>query len=122
MEFTKGEWKSRHPVNNDYTVYTGEYGAGIVQVAMLFESSPNAEVNANLIVGAVNACIKLNPENPLAVAQSIGDMYEALKAILPSFDSIVRAEECDHSVGICWCADRNAIFEAKQVLAKAEGR
>ena len=41
--------------------------------------NPNAEGNANLIVAAVNACIKLNTENPLAVAESIGDMYEALK-------------------------------------------
>jgi len=31
---------------------------------------------------AVNACKKINPDNPQAVAESIGDMYEALKVLL----------------------------------------
>ena len=35
--------------------------------------------NANLIAAAVNACIKLNLDNPMAVAESISDLYEALK-------------------------------------------
>ncbi len=42
--------------------------------------------NANLIVAAVNACIELNPSNPLAVAEAIKDMHEALKVILPAFN------------------------------------
>ena len=62
-QYTKGEWKSRHPINNDYTIYTGEYGKGIVQVALLFESSPNAEANAHLIAAAPA-------------------LYEALKSVL----------------------------------------
>jgi len=39
------------------------------------------KANAHLIVTAVNACIELNPNNPIAVAESIKDMYEALKKI-----------------------------------------
>jgi hypothetical protein len=31
---------------------------------------------------AFDACIKINPDNPKAVAESIVDMYEALKGIL----------------------------------------
>lgn len=51
-EYTKGEWKSRHPTNNDYLIYTGEYGEGITQVAMLSESSPDAEANSHLIASS----------------------------------------------------------------------
>jgi len=56
MEYTKGEWKARHPINNDYTIYAGEYGKGIVHIATLFESSPNAEANARLIAAAPDMC------------------------------------------------------------------
>uniref|UniRef100_A0A6M3L2B2 Uncharacterized protein n=1 Tax=viral metagenome TaxID=1070528 RepID=A0A6M3L2B2_9ZZZZ len=35
--------------------------------------------NVNLIVEAVNACIRLNPENPLAVAQSIEGAFAVCK-------------------------------------------
>lgn len=35
--------------------------------------------NAQLIAAAVNACIAVNPDNPMAVAESIKDMCEALK-------------------------------------------
>jgi len=41
----------------------------------------NSEANANLIISAVNACIEINPDNPMAVALSIKDMYEKLKAL-----------------------------------------
>jgi hypothetical protein len=37
--------------------------------------------DAKLIVEAVNQCISINPDNPQAVAESIKDMYAALKAI-----------------------------------------
>lgn len=36
--------------------------------------------DAKLIVTAVNNCIKLNPDNPQAVAEAIPKLYEALKA------------------------------------------
>lgn len=49
MNYTKGKWKVRHPVNNDYTIYIGEYGKGIEQIAILIENKPNAEANAHLI-------------------------------------------------------------------------
>ena len=38
-----------------------------------------AEAYANLIVTAANACIGIDEEQPLAVAKSIKDMYEASK-------------------------------------------
>lgn len=52
-------------------------------IAKVFKSKNNEamenEDNTDLIVSAVNACINLNPENPLAVAEAIEDMYENLK-------------------------------------------
>ena len=93
MDYTKGEWKSRHPINNDYTIYTGEYGEGIIQVAMLFESSPNAEANALLIAAAP-------------------DMYKALKRLYK-----IMAKDC----GGCIRTEL-ALGEAQEALAKAEGK
>lgn len=40
------------------------------------------DANAHLITTAVNACIKLNPDNPMAVAESIAELYEACKELL----------------------------------------
>jgi len=34
--------------------------------------------NAQLIIEAANSCIRINPESPMAVAQSIKGLYEAL--------------------------------------------
>jgi hypothetical protein len=44
--------------------------------------------DANLILAAVNACITLNPDNPLAVAETIGDMAEELNFVA-SFPSVM---------------------------------
>ncbi len=46
------------------------------------KNNDNAEANANLIVTAVNSCTSVNSDNPQAVAESIKDMYEALKLAL----------------------------------------
>lgn len=40
-----------------------------------------AEENARLIVAAVNACFAINPSNPLAVAEAMGEVVEALRRI-----------------------------------------
>jgi hypothetical protein len=37
--------------------------------------------DADLIVSAVNGCISVNTDNPQLVAESIKDMYEALKSL-----------------------------------------
>ncbi len=44
------------------------------------------KANAQLIVTAVNACIKLNPKDPLAVASSISDLCESLEYIIRELD------------------------------------
>ena len=82
----------------------------------------DAEANANLIVSAVNACIKLNPENPQAVAESIGDMYEALKhvnemleIVLPKINWVCMFGEKLHLL-------EKIPIEVKETLAKAKGK
>lgn len=76
MEYTKGEWKA---------VFDGGLcikDADNRKLALLFDGGyEEKEANARLIVATVNACIKLNPNNPMAVAQSIEKMYEALHKI-----------------------------------------
>ena len=64
--------------------------------------------NAKLIVTAVNACTKLNPDNPVVAAESISDLYEALKAIIDAEN-----EEFE-SLGYGRSQD------ARKALAKAE--
>ena len=59
--------------------------------------------NAEVIVTAVNACMNLNPENPVAAAQSLSGMYEALKATVEDDDGL--SPELD--------ADREALAKAE---------
>jgi len=47
------------------------------------------EKDANLICSAVNACQSVNYNNPLAVAEAIKPMYEALKLALQTLDTHV---------------------------------
>ena len=94
-QYTKGEWKSRHPINNDYTIYMGEYGKGIIQVAMLFESSPNAEANARLISAAP-------------------DMYEALKTISAFYSETGYKNVIPSMI--------EAVRKINKAIAKAEGK
>jgi hypothetical protein len=72
-----------------------------------------AEV-AKFLVEAHNACIKLNPENPLAAAEAIRDMYEALEDIIEQADKTKMPLGAD-------LADSIRVF-GKQAIAKAKGR
>jgi len=82
MKVTDGNWQA-HKTN-----ITGQ--AGLTYVADCYpfnERMPRpklneAYANADIIVLAVNACKEINPDNPISVAESIVDMYEALKAML----------------------------------------
>ena len=79
--YTKGEWRAETNLFPG-TVWAISKGRE-TEVATIHPQPNNQDfANAQLIVEAVNACIKLNPDNPLAVAQSISDLYEALKELL----------------------------------------
>lgn len=83
--YTKGDWQARkllpdrHGIitKEAWEITTPEYDV----VARIIGSAPiRNEADAHLIVAAVNACIKINPDNPQAVAEALPDMYEALQA------------------------------------------
>ena len=68
----------------DGTVYADDGNGRFSTICSLQPKPDRTEriANAHLIKAAVNACIKLNPDNPQAVAESIGDMHEALGAVV----------------------------------------
>ena len=43
------------------------------------------QANAALIVAAVNACFKVNPDNPLAVPEALPELVEAAKELMAKF-------------------------------------
>ena len=67
-----------------------------------------SEANANLIVEAVNACASVNPDNPMAVAQSITDLYEALKTL------VLVCRDVSYTP--------SELIKARQALAKANNK
>ncbi len=76
-QYTRGEWKVGEAFDKgaEYPVYS-EDG---YELARVFIHSGEQKSNAHLIAGAVNACASVNPDNPMAVAEAIKPMYEALK-------------------------------------------
>ena len=93
-EYTKGEWEIWKPLDRTppqgegfWAVYVvDDKGNHIAKVSR----PPDKETlaNAHLITAAVNACIKLNPDNPMAVAESISGLYEALKEALEILSAV----------------------------------
>jgi len=85
-----------------------------------------AEV-AKFAVVSHNACINLNSENPLAVAEAIGDMYEALKELVDTYwmNKGSNGKTCPHPKEFIACITPNGIPEywkkAENVLAKIKG-
>jgi len=124
MNYTKGEW-SVHELNRDSNSIPSPLAELIpspintkIQVVALDAFSklkPNerdyevSRANAKLIVAAVNGCIKTNPDNPIAVAESVKDMYEALK-------------EADKATYHNNQLSAGAIITIRKALAKAEGK
>ncbi len=74
MTCTKGEWTIEE---NSY-LKTRPY---MIKAGSQFIANIDSLANAHLIAAAVNACASVNPDNPMAVAESIKYMYEALKEI-----------------------------------------
>ncbi len=113
MEYTKGTWevsKLIEPEGSFPRYYIeGEHNTN---VAMIDGRNSNARDDAHLIAAVVNACTSVNPDNPMAVAESIKEMYEALKQV-----------EIDYEA-LCNQKPKNTLLQArlrmlKQALAKA---
>ena len=93
MEYTEGKWEAiRNAV-----------GTHIIQTEYARIGEIDRHFNANLIVTAVNACISVNPDHPMAVAESIKEMYEALEGILG-----ISVE--------CWRKVKRTLAEAEQEI------
>jgi len=72
--------------------------------------------NAALIVAAVNACFKVNPDNPLAVAEALPELVEACRNIAKLFDE---AKEQGYSISAASNSWADALGAA---LAKLEAK
>ena len=71
--------------------------------------------NAQLIAAAVNGCQAVNPDNPMAVADSIKEMHEALKELMTALENWeLGRESTERDIRIAYNL-------AKSSLAKAEG-
>ena len=108
MNYTKGEWKVWSPyfMGDDIEIQVNGATIAMVKSGKSTVSQLITLANANLIAAAVNACASVNSENPQAVAESIKEMYEALRSIL-------------------WDLNQRAMPDKQEVekaLAKAEGR
>ncbi len=110
MSYAKEEWKvyksGRHFIIDKGRPICSD------EVAKVYYS----EANAHLIATAVNACQAVNPNNPQAVAESIKELYEALKTLVETLE--IQGDELAEA-GIGYIPEYNKAIEA---LAKAEGR
>jgi len=81
--------------------------------AMPFETS---KANAALIVAAVNACFKVNPSNPLAVAEALPTLVDAARKALTTLDGLVPTDTPMDSLAV------QDIFALRSALAKIEAK
>ena len=109
MSIFKGEWKARQESKYESTqeIMCGNFCIANVWPGTVDRREDECIANANIIVTAVNECQRVNPDNPQAVAESINDMYEALK-------KAQKVIECE-----CYPL---LIERMNKALAKAEGR
>src|SRR5262245_28054172 len=59
-------------------------------LARMFGARAKAEANARLIAAAWNACILINPENPIAAAEAMPEIFQLL------MDAVVDAHKVTH--------------------------
>ena len=114
MPITKGEWVIRKEHGSHDIGVMG--GTKFFPIASIWLRYHESEANAHLIAAAVNACLKINPDNPMAVAESIGDLYEACKDVIR--DCVVENGRVVERVA----PFSAAILNAQQALAKVEGK
>ncbi len=112
MKYTQGEW---YREGNWITVS----GSGVIAICpspVVGDGVMEFIANANLIVSCVNACKSVNQDSPQAVAESIKEMYEALKMA----QEVMEISEVSCAAqGQC---GNEPYLKIIQALAKAEGR
>ena len=124
MNYTKGEWWAEFiqvPNKQQWEIRAKTEHPLLQHIADMGKPTDGskAEANAHLIAAAVNACISVNPDNPLAVAESIKDMYEALLYIKKLLENhIYKDADVVEFGGSKLSAEREIV----KVLAKAKGK
>ena len=87
-QYTKGKWEYREGVFDREDDYKMPMLGSIVcddsvdvdpWYICRIDNAPSAEGNAELICAAVNACISVNPDQPLKVAEKLADAFAELK-------------------------------------------
>lgn len=115
LNYTRGEWFWNNPFEDDereHKFWNLRCRIDNGDKHILYtHGSIRTEEDAHLIAAAVNACISVNPDNPMAVAESIKEMYEALEYI---------RETCRAQVNGYLTPD-TSIAKLQKALAKAEG-
>ena len=127
---TKGErYKIYDRADDSWHIYASQEKAPDIWLAKL-----EKEDDAKLTVSAQNACIKLNPSNPQAVADSIGGAFEALKHLPEPKSILADAAYTGGDLPKSWIRDKGNfndgfnqalkdIEKLREVaLAKAEGK
>src|SRR5262245_32217718 len=56
-------------------------------LARMFGKYEKAEANARLLAAAWNACAEINPENPIAAAEAMPEIWRALNDALPIIEA-----------------------------------
>ena len=77
-----GPWKAVQDTMNSIQILDERNEVVAELVAESGDVTDKMRVDSNLTVAAVNACIAVNPDNPMAAAESTRDMYDALKGLV----------------------------------------
>jgi len=102
-KFTPGPWRinQAETLTRGLDITDGTYGDRIASVPLpKYTSDARQRADAALIAAAPA-------------------LYRALKTVTAELKQMAQGEDCDHSVGICWCATFGAIENAESVLRDA---
>ena len=71
---TPGPWRADlNRYDNEWRVYSDGKMCPVIN-SLFKPESDIGQANARLIAAAVNACFKVNPENPIAVAEALPEL------------------------------------------------
>jgi len=73
-----------------------------------------AQANAALIVAAVNACFAINPSSPLAVAEALPELVEALETIHVRTEEYTTATDKERALEAIHEISRAALAKIEQ--------
>lgn len=83
-EYTKGVWRTEKSQSDSGTSHYQVISAQLGKTVFVADCGADevGQTNANIICTAINACTELNSNNPMVVAESIGDLYKTLHDLI----------------------------------------